>query len=70
LLDPAAITAWPDALKCVMKTVAQNEALQSKIRRMIHTQHEHERRWWEGRKALLAKQAARVEKKRKIDEVL
>ena len=68
--DPSTITAWPDALKCVMKTVAQNEALQSKIRRLVRTQHDHERQWWDGRKALLAKQEARAEKKRKLDEVL
>lgn len=68
--DPSIITTWPDALKCVMKTVAHSEALQSKIRRLIRTQHQHERQWWEGRKALVAKQEARVEKKRKLDEVL
>lgn len=68
--DPSVITAWSAALKCVMRTVAQNEALQSKIRRLIQTQHDHERQWWEGREALLEKQETRGEKKKKLDEVL
>ncbi|KAG5301757.1 DUF2458 superfamily domain-containing protein [Histoplasma ohiense] len=70
LPDPSTITTWPAALKYVMKTVAQNEATQSKIKRLIRTQHDHERQWWEGRQALLSKQAGREAKKRQIDEVL
>lgn len=69
-VDPSTITTWPAALKYVMKTVSQNEALQAKIRRLIHSQHEHERQWWRGREALLAKQRARGEKKKQLDEVL
>lgn len=69
-VDPCTITAWPAALKYVMKTVSQNEALQAKIRRLIHSQHEHERQWWRGREALLAKQKARGEKKKQLEEVL
>ncbi|PGH33919.1 hypothetical protein GX50_03240 [[Emmonsia] crescens] len=70
LPDPSTITAWPAALKYVMKTVAQNEATQSKIKRLIHTQHGHEKQWWGGREALLSKQAGREEKKKQLDEVL
>ncbi|KAL2012748.1 hypothetical protein VTN00DRAFT_273 [Thermoascus crustaceus] len=69
-VDPSTITAWPAALKYVMKTVSQNEALQAKIRRLIHSQHEHERQWWRGREALLEKQKARGEKKKQLEEVL
>lgn len=70
LPDPSAITAWPAALKYVMRTVAQNEALQHRIRRLIQTQHDHERKWWETREALLNKQKTRAERKKKLDEVL
>ncbi|OJD15119.1 hypothetical protein AJ78_04604 [Emergomyces pasteurianus Ep9510] len=70
LPDPSTITAWPAALRYVMKTVAQNEATQSKIRKLIRTQHDHEKQWWEGRQALLSKQAGREEKKKQLDEVL
>lgn len=68
--DPSTITTWPAALKHVMRAVSQNEALQARIRRLIRSQHEHERQWWQGREALIAKQKARVEKKRQLDEVL
>ncbi|EEP76782.1 predicted protein [Uncinocarpus reesii 1704] len=70
LPDPATITTWPAALKYVMKTVAQSEALQSKIRRLIRSQQDHEKKWWEAREALLAKQRNRAEKKQKLDAVL
>ncbi|WEW59056.1 hypothetical protein PRK78_004524 [Emydomyces testavorans] len=70
LPDPSTITAWPAALKFVMRTVAQNEVLQSKIRRLIRSQHDHEKKWWEAREALLSKQRSRAEKKQKLDEVL
>ncbi|KAJ9231199.1 hypothetical protein DTO207G8_2860 [Paecilomyces variotii] len=68
--DPSTIVTWSAALKHVMRTVSQNEALQSKIRRLIRSQHDHEKQWWKGREALIEKQKARVEKKKKLDEVL
>ncbi|EGE78617.1 hypothetical protein RJZ56_000778 [Blastomyces dermatitidis] len=70
LPDPSTITTWPAALKYVMKTVAQNEATQSKIKKMIRTQHDHEKQWWEGRQALLSKQAGREAKRKQLDDVL
>ncbi|KAL1956487.1 hypothetical protein VTO42DRAFT_7285 [Malbranchea cinnamomea] len=70
LSDPSLITTWPAALKYIMRSVAQNEGMQAKVRRLIQTQHDHERKWWEGREALLAKQKSRAEKKKKLDEVL
>ncbi|KAF3491120.1 uncharacterized protein GIQ15_00637 [Arthroderma uncinatum] len=69
-VDPYTITTWPAAIKCVMKTVAQNETVQYRIRRLIATQHEHEKNWWQGRQRLLAKQKARVGNQKKLDEVL
>lgn len=70
LPDSSGITAWPAALRCVMRTVAQNEVLQARIRRLIETQNEHERKWWDAREALLTKQKTRAERKKKLDEVL
>jgi conjugal transfer/entry exclusion protein len=40
------------------------------IRRLITTQHALERKWWEEREALVARQAAREERKRELDRVL
>ncbi|EZF32295.1 hypothetical protein TMEN_2561 [Trichophyton mentagrophytes] len=68
--SPSVITAWPTALKYVMKTVAQNETVQYRIRRLIASQHEHEKTWWQGRQRLLAKQKARAGNQKKLDEVL
>ncbi|KAM5478925.1 hypothetical protein McanCB56680_006008 [Microsporum canis] len=69
-VDPSTITTWPAAIKYVMKTVAQNETVQYRIRRLIASQHEHERSWWQGRQTLLAKQKARAGNQKKLDEVL
>ncbi|KZF22883.1 hypothetical protein L228DRAFT_247292 [Xylona heveae TC161] len=69
-VDPSTITDWSTALKCVMKTVARSEAIQVRVRKMIQVQHDHEKQWFEGRKALLEKQSARAEGKKKLDAVL
>ncbi|KAE8349250.1 hypothetical protein BDV28DRAFT_141628 [Aspergillus coremiiformis] len=68
--NTSTITAWPPALKSVMRTVSQNEDLQRKIRWLIQRQHDHEKQWWEGREALVKKQKARGEKKKELDAVL
>lgn len=68
--DPYTITTWPAALQCVMKSVSQNEAHQARIRKLIRTQHDHEKQWWAGREALLTKQKARAQKKKTMDAVL
>ncbi|RDW93262.1 uncharacterized protein DSM5745_00584 [Aspergillus mulundensis] len=66
----SSITTWPAALRQVMRTVAQNEDIQRRIRFLIQRQHDHERQWWKGREALVQKQSARKEKKRELDQVL
>jgi hypothetical protein len=70
VLDSSSITTWPAALRHVMRAVSQNEDAQRRIRRLIQSQHDHERQWWQGREALLKKQKARVEKKKELDAVL
>ncbi|EAW11818.1 uncharacterized protein ACLA_005740 [Aspergillus clavatus NRRL 1] len=68
--DSSTITTWPAALRHVMRAVSQNEESQRRIRRLIQSQHDHERQWWQGREALLTKQKARIEKKKELDAVL
>ncbi|GLA59003.1 hypothetical protein AtubIFM54640_009732 [Aspergillus tubingensis] len=68
--DTSTITAWPTALRYVMRTVAQNEEIQRRLRWLIQRQHDHEKQWWQGREALLKKQSARTEKKKELDAVL
>ncbi|GAQ05656.1 hypothetical protein ALT_2977 [Aspergillus lentulus] len=70
IADSSSITTWPAALRHVMREVSQNEDAQRRIRRLIQSQHDHERQWWQGREALLQKQKARVEKKKELDAVL
>ncbi|KAJ5092119.1 hypothetical protein NUU61_006989 [Penicillium alfredii] len=55
-VDPATITTWPAALRYVMRTVAQSEETQLRIRGLIRSQHSHERQWWNSREALVKKQ--------------
>ncbi|KAL4780953.1 hypothetical protein BJX76DRAFT_336672 [Aspergillus varians] len=64
------ITTWSVALKQVMRTVAQNEDIQRRIRFLIQRQHDHEKQWWKGREALLQKQTSRKQKKMELDQVL
>ncbi|PYI20653.1 hypothetical protein BO86DRAFT_393844 [Aspergillus japonicus CBS 114.51] len=68
--DSSSITTWNAALRHVMRTVAQNENLQSRIRWLIRRQHDHEKQWWQGREALVKRQQARTEKKKELDAVL
>ena len=70
LPNPSTITTWPPALRHIMRTVAQSEDLQRRIRRLLQSQHDHEKQWWQGREALCKKQMARVEKKKELDDVL
>ncbi|SLM38150.1 Protein of unknown function DUF2458 [Lasallia pustulata] len=69
-IDPATLTTWPSALRCITRTIARNEAALSRIRHLIHTQQQHERQWWEGREALVRKQQQRGEGRKALDEVL
>ena len=55
-IDPSTITEWPAALKYVMRTVSQNEEIQKRIKKLITTQHEHERQWWAGRELIIKQQ--------------
>ncbi|EED21674.1 conserved hypothetical protein [Talaromyces stipitatus ATCC 10500] len=70
LPPPSAITTWPSALKHVMHLTSQNKDLSVRIQHLIKSQRDHERTWWKAREALIAKQASREEKKRRLEEVL
>ena len=69
-VDATSIMTWPAALRHVTRTVARNEAIMARIKKLIDVQHQHESQWWEGRKALIQKQKDRIEGRRKVDEVL
>ena len=69
-LDPSKITEWAAAQKYVTFTLAQNQEATARIRKIIKSQHNHERQWWAGREALVSKLNNRAEGRRKADEIL
>ena len=69
-IDPATLTTWPSALRCVTRSIACNEAAMARIRQLIRTQRQHEHQWWDGREALVRKQKQRGEGRRAVDHVL
>lgn len=69
-INPSNITTWPTALKYVVQITAKNEAIQYRIRRLIQSQHDHEKQWWSGREALIKRQESRAERKGELDRVL
>lgn len=68
--DPSTITTWPAALRYIMQTVSQSDALQLRLRKLLQSQHDHERQWWVGREALVRKLGERSDRKRELDRVL
>lgn len=64
------IVTWAPALRYVMNNVFRKPEAMHSIQHMIKTQQQHERQWWEGRKALLQKQASRDDARKKLDDVL
>ncbi|KAF2834771.1 hypothetical protein M501DRAFT_963871, partial [Patellaria atrata CBS 101060] len=69
-IDPATITEWSQGLRCISKIAVQNPKLKDILRKMMADQEKHEQMWWQGRVALLEKQAARVEGSQQLNSVL
>ncbi|MCJ1250811.1 hypothetical protein MMC30_008039 [Trapelia coarctata] len=70
VVDPRTITTYPAALRHITQTIAQNEATMGRIRKLIASQHQHERQWWDGRVQLVKQQAEREEGRKRVDDVL
>lgn len=58
--DASAITTWPAALKHVTKYLVPDEKVSARIKHLITEQHKHERQWWAGREAIVARQEGRT----------
>jgi len=69
-VDPRTITTYPAALRYITKFIAQNEAIIGRIRKLVASQHQHERQWWDGRVQLVKQQAEREEGRKRVDDVL
>lgn len=68
--DASCITTWPAALKHVTKYIASNETLGAKIRQMLADQHNHEKRWWAGREAVVEKRKSRGNHQQQASDLL
>jgi hypothetical protein len=68
--DPHTIIAWGPALRHVTKLLAANEAVLARIRKLIDSQHSHEREWWKSREDILKRQAEREARKKEANAVL
>ncbi|EME41761.1 hypothetical protein DOTSEDRAFT_177099 [Dothistroma septosporum NZE10] len=69
-IDPATITVWPDALRCVTKIAEQNKYLSVSIKRMMNDQRNNEMRWYQERQALKQTQANRSTEAAKAHSIL
>ncbi|MCJ1438595.1 hypothetical protein MMC27_007985 [Xylographa pallens] len=69
-VDPRTIITYPAALRHITKVVARNEVTMSRLRKLIASQHQHERQWWDGRETLVKQQGEREEGRKKVEDVL
>ncbi|EHY52979.1 hypothetical protein HRR83_006187 [Exophiala dermatitidis] len=68
--DASTITTWPAALKHVTRHLVPNEQAARRIKHLITEQHKHERQWWAGREAIVARQQGRSGTSQQVAELL
>jgi len=69
-VDPSKIEEWNAALRYIMKEVCKNEAIMAGIKKMINSQHEHEKAWFRAREEIVNKHKVRKESGKKVEDVL
>ncbi|PIA98011.1 hypothetical protein CB0940_05974 [Cercospora beticola] len=70
MIDPATITVWPEALRCVTKIGAQNPQFAVSIKRMMKDQRANEMRWYSERQNLKHVHANRAAETAKAESIL
>ena len=70
VVDSKTIITWPPALRYITNTIARNQDVMTRIKRIIKSQHDHEKEWWSNREALIQMQKKRVVDSKKVDEIL
>jgi hypothetical protein len=70
VVQPSEILTWPEARQYVIANIYSNSRVRTKIKQLIRTQHEHERRLWSDRQALIAKHGGRLGKQKDADALL
>ena len=69
-VDPKTITSWSPGLRYITKQVAQDEEFAERIKKLIKSQHSHERQWAKGREELLEGRRKREQGRNAINDVL
>ncbi|KAG0635150.1 hypothetical protein HOY80DRAFT_471174 [Tuber brumale] len=69
-IDPSKIEEWNAALRYVMREVCKNEAIMAAIKKMINSQHEHEKAWFRAREEIVNKHKVRKESGKKVEDLL
>ena len=69
-VDPKTITSWPPALRYITKKVTQKEEFAAQIRKLIKSQHDHEKQWAKGREELIEGRRKREQGRNAINDVL
>ena len=69
-IDPSTITTWAPALRYVTKLLGNNEDITERIRKLIKSQHDHEKQWAKGRELVVEERRKRDEGRNAINDVL
>ena len=69
-VDPKTITSWPSGLRYITKLVAQDDEFAERVKKLIKSQHSHERQWAKGREELLEGRQKREQGRNAINDVL
>lgn len=68
--DASTLTTWPAALKHVTRYIVPDEKVSTRIKHLINEQHKHERQWWAGREAIIARQEGRTGASQQVADLL
>lgn len=67
--DPSKISTWPPALRYITSR-AQHPPFQSRVKQLVSSQRAHERKWWEGREAVVQRVREREGRRGEVEGVL
>lgn len=69
-IDPRTITTWAPALRYVTKLLTKNEDITERIRKLIKSQHDHEKQWAKGREMVVEERRKRDEGRNAVNDIL
>ncbi|OAP59977.1 hypothetical protein AYL99_04979 [Fonsecaea erecta] len=68
--DASTIVTWPAAIKHVSRHLVHNDQVANRIKHLINEQHKHERQWWAGREAIVARHQGRSGTSQQVSAIL